>query len=170
MKLYHGGIAGLSVGDTLVPSPPHVTDGCAICVARAQGRTVTVGEYREIAKGYGERGRQILELLEGAPDDAPIDQPTLERAVYLTTSLEYATFYAARSKGDLYEVEAIGPMTPSEEDLFPAWKAGSARVARVLRRGVRLDRRERRHLLRLWAKAERQKPAMALGLRPEGEE
>lgn len=44
---YHGGRRGLKVGDLLVPSHPHVVDGCPICIARAAGIAMTVGEFKE---------------------------------------------------------------------------------------------------------------------------
>lgn len=153
-KLYHGGKAGLNVGDLLVPSPPHQEDGCPICVARAAGRVCTVREYRAYARQFGARAEPVLRLLEGAPDDAPVDPPSAEKAVYITSSAEYATWYASRSRGDLYRVQPIGPLKRSSEDLFESFTVSAARVVEVLRRGVRLSRKERRELEREWRKAE----------------
>lgn len=154
--LYHGGVGGLSVGGVLEPSPPHVTDGCPACVARAEGRVLTVGEFRTWAAGFGDRAVPVLRMLEGEPDGAPMDPPSAESGVYMTTHYGYALWYAARSgHGDLYEVEPIGPAHASPDDFFPTLIAGTARVVRVLRRGVWLTRRERREISREWAKRER---------------
>lgn len=157
MTYYHGGVAGLSVGDELVPSPPHVSDGCPVCVARAAGRVCTVAEYRRWARRLGEPGRKILEVLAGAPDDAPVDPPSERRAVYFTSSIDYATWYAARSRGDLYAVEPLGLIEHSPEDNFPTWTTPKARVVAVVRRAVVLTRRERRRIDRLWGKADRRR-------------
>jgi hypothetical protein len=154
---YHGGVPGLNVGDRLVPSPPRVTCGCPVCEARAAGRSLTVGEYRRYLRRLGPAAAPALAALEGAPDDAPVDPPSAEEAVYITTSREYAAWYASRSRGDLYQVEPIGPATPSAEDSVPSLTCVAARVVAVLRRGVRLDRRERRRIERLWAKADRRR-------------
>jgi len=70
MTFYHGGIAGKRPGDYLFPSPPHVEDGCPICVARAAGRTLSVGEYRRWLSAHGEDALPILRALAGA-DDVP---------------------------------------------------------------------------------------------------
>lgn len=156
MKLYHGGKAGLNVGDELVPSPPHGDDGCPICVGRREGRTVTVREYRAWLVQFGARARPVLEMLEGAPDNAPVDPPSQREAVYITTSHDYARWYAARSHGDLYEVEPVGELDPSTEDPFPSWTVPKARVTAVIERGVRLVRRDRRSLMRAWGKADKQ--------------
>ena len=160
---YHGGIGGLSVDDVLVPSPPVVTDGCPICVARSNGHSLTIGAYRAWAQRLGPRGQAIVRGLEGQPDNAPIDPPSAKDAVYLTTSREYATWYAARTGGDLYEVEPLGELEPSTADHFPTWTTDSARVCAVLRRRVQLSRHERRDLNRMWQKADRvadrQRPA-----------
>lgn len=153
---YHGGVPKLHVGDLVVPSPPHMTDGCYLCVARSEGRTVTVGEYRAVVQGYGVKGEALLRMLEGEPDDASMDPPNQRPGVYITTSTEYATWFAARSgHGDLYQVKPIGPMEASDEDHIPSFIVGSARVVKVLRRTVWLTRKERRHLQRMWTKADK---------------
>ena len=153
---YHGGVAKLAVGDLVKPNPPHLTDGCYLCVARSQGRTVTVGEYREVVRGYGQSGEAILRLLEDQDDNVSMDPPNQRPGVYMTQSVEYATYYAAlRGHGDLYEVEPIGPMEASDEYHVPSFIVGSARVAKIIRRTVWLTRKERRHLHRTWAKADK---------------
>lgn len=156
--LYHGGIAGLQVGHVLVPSDPHMTDGCPVCVARAEGRVCTVLEFRRwlLAFPPSEKRDQALAAFAGQPNDAPVDPPSEQRAVYVTTSLPYARWYAARSgHGDLYSVDPIGPRTRSETDPFPTWTCEQARVVRVIARRVFLSRRERRELDRLWRKADK---------------
>lgn len=152
---YHGGKAGLKPGELLVPSPPHVDDGCPICVARREGRGVTVGEYRAWLAQFGDRARSILDMLVNAPDAALIDPPSKHKAVYITTERAYARWYAARSRGDLYVIQPIGEVTPSDEDSFPSFIVDRAVVSAVLERDVRLDRRDRRALDRQWAKADR---------------
>jgi len=155
MTLYHGGFSGLDPGERLVPSDPHVTDGCPICVARSQGRAFTVAQAREWARSMGDRGLPLLKMLADAPADAIVDAPSERRAVYVTSDLSYARWYAARSRGDLYEVRVDGAMEPSGSDHFPAWTTEAAIVTRVIERNVRLKRRDRRELQRRWAKADR---------------
>lgn len=152
---YHGGKRGLSVLDVLAPSPPHITDGRPICVARAKGRTVTVGEFREWVKrtGHPNAGR-VLASLAGANPAEPIDPPTGQQAIYVTSDRDYAMWYAARSQGDLYQVVPIGMLTPSPEDHFPTWTVDSARIIAVLRRKVHLRNRERRRIERRWKEAD----------------
>lgn len=159
--LYHGGVSGLRAGDLLTPSPPHVFDGCPICVARAEGRAYTVGEYREVARRLGPHGRVILAYLEGAPDHMPVDPPSGTKSVYVTSDLAYARWYAARSRGDLYRVDPLSDPIPSDEDPFPSFLTDGARVVEVLERSVRLVRRERRELMRRWEKADRRKVVSA---------
>ena len=159
MTWYHGGIGKMKVGDTLVPSSPHVEDGCPICEARAAGRVVTVGEYRAWLRQQGPRALPVLKMLADAPDDAPIDPPTGKRAIYFTTDLMYARWYAARSRGDLYEVRPVGPVERSKEDAFPTWTAGAAIVSRVVERKVRLTRADRREMTRRWKKKDKEREA-----------
>ena len=161
MILYHGGVAGLHPGDLLVPSPPHVFDGCPICVARAEGRVFTVGQYRAfiapLLPWLGERAKPVLELLEGVPDSAPIDPPTGQAAVYCTTSPLYAAWYAARSAGDLYRVKPVGRLRRSTEDSFESYVVPRARVLQVLRRSVELTDDERAEILEAWTAADLEK-------------
>ena len=156
MRLYHGGLAGLDVGGILRPGPSHVEDGCPICQARAAGRKFTVREGRAWALAIGGLpGRRLWEILAGAPDHALIDPPSELKAVFVTSDIRYATWYAARSRGDVYRVEPLGPLTPSETDHFPAWSTPAARVLVVIRRDVALGRRERREIGRAWSRADR---------------
>ena len=153
--LYHGGKAGLTVGDLLVPSPPHVFDGCPICVARSEGRALTVGEFRAHLATLGDRAAPILRLLADARDDEPVDPPSERDAVYVTTDREYARWYAARSRGDLYRVEPGSPLLATTEDHFPSFTVPQAKIVEVIERRVVLTRRDRRLLQRRWAKADR---------------
>lgn len=152
---FHGGKAGLNIGDLVVPAPPHVEDGCPICEARRVGRTATVGEYRRWLRQFGAQAEPILLKLRGVDDWAPMDPPSASKdGVYLTLSREYATWYAARSRGDLYQVRPDGELKESREDHFPTVVAPRAFVVQVLRRDVRLTRTERRQIERLWKKAD----------------
>lgn len=151
---FHGGKRGLHAGDLLIPAPPHVNDGCPICVARAAGRTCTVGEYRRWLTRFGDKGKEVLDALGDADDREPIDPPSATKAVYITTDRDYATFYAARSSGDLYRVVPVGPLTESREDHFPTWTCRAALVADVVRRRVHLRPRERRRISDRWQEAD----------------
>jgi len=95
-------------------------------------------------------------MLADAHDSEPVDPPSARDAVYITTDLEYARWYAARSRGDLYLVVPVGEPQESSEDAFPSFTVPEARVAKVVERKVRLDRRDRRSLNRRWEKADRQ--------------
>lgn len=152
---FHGGISGLTVGDWVIPAPAHTQDGCPICEAKRLGRACTVGEYRRWLRQFGVKAEPILRQLRDAPDDEVIDPPRAAvDGVYLTTSLEYATWYAARSAGDLYQVRPDGDVKPSPEDHFPTVIAPRAQVIAVLRRAVKLTRTERRRISHLWEKAD----------------
>lgn len=131
LRYFHGGVPGLKPGDTIIPSPPHVIDGCKVCEARAMGQTATVG---------------------GAAIDPPTGRPD---RVYITSDRDYARFYASRYwYGDLYTVEPVGQLEPSTEDPFPTWCVPSARVASVYTRAVLLTPSQRRSLLRRWFDAD----------------
>jgi hypothetical protein len=163
-RYYHGGKAGLEAGDRLVPAPAHVEDGCPICEAKKVGRVCTVGEYRRWLRQFGAKAAPVLAKLASAPDHEVIDPPRAQAdAVYITSSVEYATWYAARSRGDLYQVEPIGPAQETAEDSFPSWTCREARVVRVLRRAVVLTRTERRRIEHLWRKADRRRRSRLQG-------
>lgn len=154
-EYFHGGKAGLDIGDYITPSPPHVEDGCPICEAKRVGRVCTVGEYRRWLRQFGVRAEPILRKMAEANDWEVIDPPRAAvDGVYLTTSREYATWYAARSAGDLYQVKPEGETRRSPEDHFDTVIAARARVVAVVRRGVRLTRGERRDIERRWKKAD----------------
>jgi len=154
VSYFHGGIAGKAPGDILVPAPPHVHDGCPICVARAAGRVCTVGEYRLWLSRMGPKARPILEGLEGVDASEAIDPPSARQAVYITNHMKYARWYAARSHGSLYVVEPIGIIERSDEDPFPSWTCASATVVSVVDKRVRLTRKDRREMLKLWKRAD----------------
>lgn len=84
-----------------------------------------------------------------------IDPPSRREAVYMTTDIRYARWYAARSRGDLYRVQPVGRVERSEEDPFESYTAPAARIVEVIERRVVLRRRDRRELMRAWEKADR---------------
>lgn len=101
--LYHGGVSGLKPGDLIEPghSRDDQHDDCPIC-----------------------RGRREL----GA--DAPEGTRHPEN-VYCTTDRLYARLYASMvGRGDVYQVEPVGPLVPSTDE------------------GVTLSMKERRRLAR----------------------
>lgn len=126
-RLWHGGIPGLRVGDLLQPGHKRRSHpGCAICAARERGESV-----------------------------GGMDPPSAREAVYVTASKEYARYYASLwGRGDLYVVEPVGDLTPSEEDHFPSWTCPTARVVAVYQRAVLLTMTQRRALWRLWTAAD----------------
>jgi hypothetical protein len=129
MILYHGGIPDLRPGDLIRPGSERRThEGCPWCAARAVGKTGPGG----------------------------IDPPSEHQdRVYATTHRLYAKHYASLyGRGDLYRVEAVGELTESAEDTFPAWVAPALRVVSVYERAVLLTMTERRRLLREWAAAD----------------
>jgi hypothetical protein len=103
----------------------------------------------------GPKAAPLLAQLALAPDDAPIDPPSVLKAVYLTTDIGYARWYAGRSAGDLYRVVPLGALVPSTEDHFPTWTTPRARIVAVVERDVQLTRRDRRAMLRRWKQADR---------------
>lgn len=164
---YHGGYPGLVPGDTIQPAPPHVEDGCPICVARAEGRRYTVGEYRRwlMSQPNRQAALMVLKYLEGADDREPVDPPSKPNRVYITSHEGYARWYAARSRGDLYEVVPDSKIEESDEDQFSSWTCATATVKRVVERHVRLDRRDRRALMREWEKRDRRAAERKLAMR-----
>lgn len=123
--LYHGGVPGLSPGDLLRPghSRDHLHPGCPWCEARANG-----------SSHLG-------------------DGPSQRRAVYVTTDRAYARWHASLyGRGDLYEVEPVGAVEPSDEDPIPTWTCGAARVVLVVQRAVLLTMQQRWDHYWSWAK------------------
>ena len=148
-RLFHGGVPGLNPGDLLVPSPPHVVDGCRICAARAAGESYTV-------PGVG-----VIDPPTGRPD-----------RVYVTSDREYARWHASKFwLGDLYAVRLTADIERSAEDFFPTWCAPSAVVTSVVSRAVRLTGHQRRTLFRRWGDLEDLSRRAVLGIRSgHGEE
>lgn len=128
MRLFHGGVPDLRVGDLILPGHNRTHhDGCPWCEARSKG---------EAYKG-----------MDGPSQHA--DQ------VYATPERMYARFYASLfGRGDLYRVEPMGEMTVSEEDNIESYRANAFQVKAVLDRAVILTNSERRRLWREWGKAD----------------
>lgn len=89
-------------------------------------------------------------------DDCPtcesgVDDSHAPDRVFVTSSREYARMYASRyGKGDLYVVEPLGVMEPSDNDRFmaPSWSCERARVVSVYDRAVVMTRQQRWRLFR----------------------
>ena len=127
LMLYHGGARGMRPGDVIEPHPPNYVDGCEICDAHRQGAEIAIGG-------------QVIDPANHAPE-----------FVFATTDREYGKFYASKfPRGDLYRVEPIGELIPSEHDPFPTWMARSFRVLAVYERRVELTNSQRRRLLKRW--------------------
>lgn len=166
MNYFHGGIAGLDRGDVLRPAPPHVSDGCPVCVARAEGRTCTVREFRSWLSmqmlrnpAHAATVRQALDMLADAPPSAPVDPPTGQGdRVYVAAEIEFARWYAARSgHGDLYRVEPHPPVEPvmGEDSGWTVFTAPAATVVEVVERRVHLTDAERAALFEEWGRRDR---------------
>lgn len=120
--LFHGGVPGLRIGDLLAGGHERRQhEGCEWCGARAAGTAV---------------------------HDPASHRPD---KVYITADREYARFYASLyGYGDLYRVEPIGDLTPSEEDPVDCWTADQVRIAGIVARAVLLTPGQRRRLHRRW--------------------
>lgn len=121
--LYHGGIPGLRPGDLIQPghNRDHQHDDCPICRKRRE---------------------------QGA--DAPEGTQHPE-TVYCTTNRLYAKTYASLyGRGDVYQVEPIGPLTPSTDEGDPegSYRCPLLRVKRIVDVRVTLTMKERRRLAR----------------------
>jgi hypothetical protein len=131
---FHGGKPGLTPGELILPGMPNFIDGCPVCDAHKAGQQHAL----EPLTKHGDR-------------------------VYITTDREYARFYASKyPRGDLYTVEPIGDLAPSEEDRFPTWHVEAARVRGVYDVYVQLTPKQRRTLLRRWGRADREVAFAAL--------
>ena len=131
VRLWHGGVPGLRVGDVLSGGHERaVRDDCPYCQARARGEnTVT-----PLGK---------------------LDGPSQQSGVYVTTDRLYAKHYASLyGRGDLYRVEPLGELRPSTEDSYETYVADQARVVAVYDRAVLLTWTERRRLFREWGVAD----------------
>lgn len=121
--LFHGGVAGLQPGDIIRPNQGHRKhiDGCPVCAALAKGEAT------------------------------PFDLSTPEGWVYATKDRPYARHYASKARGDLYRVQLLGEVEPSDEDgPFPTWRARRARVVAVAERNVTMSWGERERLFIRW--------------------
>ncbi|WP_326646599.1 hypothetical protein OG884_18390 [Streptosporangium sp. NBC_01755] len=115
-------------GDLVVPGRPHFVDGCDVCDAHKAGQSHEV-------------------------DPLTVHQDR----IYITTDREYARFYASKyPRGDLYTVDPVGELVPSQEDHFPTWHVAEARVHGVYDRYVQLTWKQRRTLMRRWERADRE--------------
>jgi len=130
--LYHGGIAGLRVGDLIQPGHDRKpVAGCPWCDARAKGEAGPGGI------------------------DGP---PAHPEHVYATTHRLYAKHYASLwGRGDLYRVEVSDEAVRSDEDSFETYRATELCVVAVLDRAVLLTMTERRRLFREWKAADFEK-------------
>lgn len=106
LRLYHGGVPGLRIGELIEPRPGgderHLIDGCPTCEARRRG-----------------------EQLADDDNDASL--------VYVTLDREYARIFAAGyPKGALYVVQPIGDLVDrSAHDAAPSWGCPAAQVLSV---------------------------------------
>lgn len=133
MRLFHGGVPGLRVGDVIEPGHERRThDGCVYCEARAKGQTAV------------------------SPEGHLIDGPSQRQdRAYATTHRLYAKHYASLwGHGDLYRVTTDGAVESSTEDSFETVCAERLVVAGVLDRAVLLTWSERRRLWREWGEAD----------------
>ena len=129
MKLYHGGVPGMRVGDLIEPGHERKSHaGCPWCEARAAGEAY-----------------------------AGMDGPShLTDQVYTTSHRLYAKHYASLwGYGDLYRIEPVGRLARSTEDTVESFTAPALRVAGVLDRAVLLTYSERRRLMRDWKAADK---------------
>lgn len=121
--LYHGGVPGLKPGDLITPghSRDDHHDGCPMCRARRE---------------------QGAEAPEGTrhPD-----------MVYCTIDRLEARLYASLyGKGDVYQVEPMGELTPSTDEGDPegCYRCVKLRVKRITDVHVTLTMKDRRRLAR----------------------
>jgi hypothetical protein len=129
VRLFHGGVPDLKVGDVIEPGHDRrMHDGCPWCEARAAG------------------GAHLG--MDGPP------QHLLR--VYATSHRLYAKHYASLwGRGDLYRVMTDGDVQPSDEDSFETVVAERLIVEAVQDRAVLLTRGERRRLAREWKAADK---------------
>lgn len=127
MRLFHGGVPGLAIGDLLTGGHDRaVHENCKFCEARAKGEA-----------------------------HLGLDGPSEHDAVYATPNRLYAKHYASLwGRGDLYGVILEGPMVRSTEDTIETWHAPAARIVAVLDRCVVLTDSERRRMFREWVAAD----------------
>jgi len=131
LRLWHGGIAGLSRGDLIAPGNYRpIVDGCKFCEARA---VEAAGGPRPLVDGLSQHRDKV----------------------YLTTDRDYARHYASLwGRGDLYRVDPVGVVERSTEDSIETYTADAARVLHAYERAVLLTNKQRRALQRRWALAD----------------
>lgn len=130
LRLWHGGVPGLRPGDTITPGHTRKTHpGCPWCAAREAGHAGPGG----------------------------IDPPSRHQdRVYVTTHRDYARLYASLyGRGDLYRVNPVGDLVPSEEATIESFTCPAAVVTAVYDRAVLLTWTQRRSLVRYWAEADK---------------
>ena len=130
-RLFHGGVPDLRVGDLIEPGHSRrAHDGCPWCEARARG-------------------------------DAHLgmDGPSQHAGrVYATEHRLYAKYHASLwGRGDLYRVEPVGDVQPSDEDSIPSVHTPALKVMAVVDRAILLTNSERRRLYREWGIADNAK-------------
>lgn len=123
--LYHGGVPGLKPGDLIEPghSRDDRHDDCPLC-----------------------RMRRDM----GADAPTPVGTRRSDM-VYCTTDRLYARLYASLyGRGDVYQVEPVGPLVPSTDEGDPegSWRCRLLRVKRIVDVAVTLSMKERRRLAR----------------------
>lgn len=130
--LYHGGAPEIWRGKTILPDQAtrRYHAGCKICEAQRNGRS-------------------------------SLDPATPHGFVYAIADIPYARYYASRfGSGWLYEVTLSEDAEPSTEDMFPTWRASSAKVARVIEKRITLTMDERQALFIRWGGTEAEFNAM----------
>lgn len=123
--LYHGGAPGLKPGDIIDGghSRDDLHDDCPICRRRR------------------EQGAEL-------PSPAGTAHPDM---AYCTTSRLYARLYASvYGRGDVYQVEPLGPLTPTTDEGDPegSYRCPRLRVKRITDVHVTLTPKERRRIAR----------------------
>lgn len=121
--LYHGGVPGLRPGDLIEP-----------------------GHGRDESHGDCPMCRMRREMGAAAPEGTVHPE-----TVYCTESRLYAKSYASLyGRGDVYQVEPVGPLVPSEDEGDPegSYRCPALRVKRVVDVHVTLTMKERRRLAR----------------------
>ena len=137
--MWHGGVAGLWVGDVILPNMAEhrYVEGCPHCAAQAAGQRTN------------------------------IDPPTPADWVYASEDHEYARWYASRAvRGSLYRVRLEGECERSQEDppQFGCWRARRAVVVGVKELGVTLTMRERERVFMRWGGTRDEFRAMVRGV------
>jgi hypothetical protein len=98
------------------------------------------------------------------------DDNHIPEHIFVTTSKEYARYYASRAHGDLYEVIPNGELSLSDADFFVTFHCTTATVKRRLEKKVRLTHEQRLWLFRQMGGTKKELKAMqiAMGRQPTG--